>query len=228
MLVTLPRISRRTLAATLAATAAYALVARPWQLHWGAAEDEVRQTLPGDHLVPAPRLRTTRATTILAPPGKVWPWLLQIGYQRGGFYSYDRLEDLAGLKGITSADRINPELQQLAQGDRLLLAPETRMDVAVLEPGRALVLHVIMSPFTARVIAPEDRASRAHLDWSWAFVLEALGPRSTRLIVRVRGDYRPGWIAPLFFLIVEPAHFTMERKMLLGIKARAEAAGRSG
>jgi len=208
-------------AATGIALALYHLVVRPWQLRWGATPPEVDGSRPGDDLVPNPMYETTRAITIGAAADEVWPWLIQIGYQRGGFYSYDWLENLAGLE-ISSADHIDPGLQRLKVGDSVLIAPETPLAVARLEPNRLLVLHNTMNPFNAQTVDLDDPAPGPFIDWSWAFVLEELDESTTRLVVRVRGRYEPPWLAPLFYALLEPAHFLMERKMMLGIKQRAE------
>jgi hypothetical protein len=202
----------RGLAAAGAAVAAYALVVRPWYLRWGATDDEVTRTLPGDDVLRESPVGATRAVTIAASPEDIWPWLVQIGYGRGGFYSYDGLENafvrlFGGTPGYRSAVTILPEHQCLTPGDFVLAAPTdlmggrvvevTRWKVLVAEPNRALVLE----------------------GWG-AFVLEPLGDRMTRLIVRSRG---PGaWGRLAHYLFWEPAHFVMERRMLLGIKARAE------
>jgi hypothetical protein len=159
--------------------------------------------------------------TIQAPPERVWPWLVQLGQGRGGLYSYDRLENLFGLD-MHSADRIVPELQHLQVGDEIRLVPEDIqapliLKVAAIEPERWLVMT-----------APGDRdtALAAGMPWpSWTFVLDPVGQGATRLLVRWRSDFRPtlaGWLVNKYAL--EPVHFVMERKMLLGIKRRAEAA----
>ena len=201
--------------------ALYHLVVRPWQLRWGATPPEVDSSRPGDDLVPNPMYETTRAITIGAAADEVWPWLIQIGYQRGGFYSYDWLENLAGLE-ISSADHIDPGLQRLKVGDGVLIAPETPLAVARLELNRLLVLQNTMNPFNAQTVDLDDPAPGPYLDWSWTFVLEELDESTTRLVVRVRGRYEPRWLAPLFYALLEPVHFLMERKMMLGIKERAE------
>jgi hypothetical protein len=204
-----------------AGLALYHLWARPWQLRWGATPPEVDGDRPDDNLVPSPRYETTRAVTIRASVARVWPWLIQIGYQRGGFYSYDWLENLAGLE-ISSIDHIDPGLQRLKVGHSVLIAPETPLAVARLEPNRFLVLHNTMNPFNAQTVDLHDPAPGPYMDWSWTFVLEELDESTTRLVVRVRGRYEPRWLAPLFYALLEPAHFLMERKMMLGIKERAE------
>lgn len=201
--------------------ALYHLIMRPWQLDWGATQAEVRQDYAGDELIPRAVYETTRAITIRASAADIWPWLVQIGYGRGGFYSYDWLETMGGLD-ITSADRIVPEYQDLALGDVLRIAPDTPLTVTVLEPNRALVLHNVMNPFSAQIVETNDPEPGPYIDWTWAFLLEEIDTATTRLVIRVRADYQPRWLAPLAYTVLEPVHFIMERKMLLGIKERAE------
>jgi hypothetical protein len=192
---------------------AYVLIARPWHLRWGATDEEARKALPGDGLVPQPVTQMTRALTVEAPPGEVWPWMVQMGAGRGGLYSYDWLENLAGL-GIHSVDRIVPELQDLKEGDIFPLEASsgTGLTVAELVPERAIVLRM-----------PDPQTERSVL--SWAYVLEPLEAGKTRLIFRFKLDAAPRWAWALAYpLLVEIPHFVMERKMMLSIKERAERA----
>ena len=186
---------------------------------WGASVDEVNQALPGDDLVAAAPYRTTRAATIEAPPSMVWPWLVQMGLGRGGLYTYDGLENLLGL-GYHSADEIVPQWQKLTVDDHVRIAPETPLRVEICEVERDLVLHTVMSPYTAKEVT---REASAWVDWSWAFHLSPSGVGETRLIVRTRAEYRPSWLRLPFTVLLEPIHYCMERGMILGIKARAEA-----
>jgi hypothetical protein len=134
----------RSLAAKLAligsAAAAYTLRGRRWQLRWGATDQEVDEALPGDGLIASPNLTATRAITVRTSADRVWPWIAQLGQDRGGFYSYDFLENLVGCK-IHSADRVVPEWQHPQVGDEVKLHPEVALGVAALEPGRSLVLR---------------------------------------------------------------------------------------
>ncbi len=205
-----------------AATVAYTLVIRPWYLRWGTRDEEVQRTMPGDDLVPQPMYQSTRAMTIHAPASCVWQWLVQLGVGRGGFYTYDVLENMAGL-GIQSADQIRPDWQTLQVGDSIHISPVTPLKVEVLEPHRALVLHIVMSPFTAEVVDARDPATRAFFDWTWAFVLDEGAALTTRLIVRVRANYKPAGLRVAVLALLEPVHFLMERGMLQGIKRRAES-----
>jgi hypothetical protein len=181
---------------------------RPWYSKWGASEAEVERRLPGDEQVSDPNLQSTRAITIHAPMADVWPWVVQMGQGRGGLYSYERLENLAGC-GMRNADRILPDQQRLAIGDKVRLSQSESTPyfiVTAIEPGRAIILGGDDPPTT------------------WAFVLELINGESTRLIVRFRQQYEPslgnviGWR-----VFTDPITFVMERKMLQGIKARAEA-----
>ena len=127
-------------AAVIGGAAAYLLVVRPWQLRWGATDEERGATLAGDDLIPNPDLVATRAITVHALADHVWPWIAQLGQGRGGFYSYDALENLVGCD-IHSADRVVPEWQDIKVGDQVKLHPEVGLGVTVVEQGRALVLR---------------------------------------------------------------------------------------
>lgn len=213
--------TRRAVPLLLLATATAAL-ARRASLRLGSLPDERHARLPGDELVVSPDLVATRGITIDVPCEQVWPWLVQIGQGRGGFYSYDRLEDLARL-GIRSADRILPEHQGLAVGDTIHLAEQVSLTVTTLDAERALVLSE--APPTARTTsgaAPVAAAPTMPYEFSWAFVLVPVDDRSCRLVVRERYGYTAPWVA----LLVEPVEWLsllMTQKMLRGIRDRAES-----
>ncbi len=186
------------------------LLARSRQLHWGATDRESRDPLPGDALIPSPNLAATRVLSVRAPADQVWPWIAQLGQRRGGFYSYDGLENLVGCD-IHSADRVVPEWQDVEVGDEVKLHPEIALTVAALEPGRSLVLQ---GGVPMGNIAPP-------YDFTWAFVLRERTDGTTRLLVRERYAYTKWWTP----LLVEPTAvvaFLMTRKMLRGIRDRAE------
>jgi hypothetical protein len=211
----------RRLVLPAAAAVAYAAWVRPRQLRWGVSHDEANTPMPGDDLVPEARYVTTRAVTIDAPPEVVWTWLVQLGQGRGGFYTYDWLERLAGA-AIHNADRIVPELQRLSVGDTIPLSPVGGPKVALLEEWRALVLADTMDLRTSRSIPPEPPTWWA-MDWTWCFTLRPASGRATRMLVRTRADFRPRTLLmPASVLLLEPMHFVMERGMLLGLKRRAE------
>jgi hypothetical protein len=195
---------------------------RPWHVRWGANDDEVAQPMPGDDMVPDANLQTTRALTIAAPPDRVWPWLVQIGQGRGGFYSYDLLENLAGLS-IHSASHILPEHQQLSVGDTIAVEPDgSGFRVVELNPERLLLLFIDGSGEGA-VCEHFRRVDGAS---SWAFALTPLDGGRTRLVVRWRARYPTIGSQELRATVIgpalEPVEFVMERKMLQGIRERAE------
>jgi hypothetical protein len=206
--------SMRLVALGTAVVAGLALLRNRW-LRWGATDEELNLALPGDELMTRADLTSTRAVTIRAAADGVWPWIAQLGQGRGGFYSYDVLENLVGCD-IRSADAVVPEWQRIDVGDEVRLHPEVSLTVALVEPGRALVLRggVPMGP----VSAPYD--------FTWAFVLREAPEGSTRLVVRERYGYSRRWAA----LILEPTEvvsFVMSQRMLRGIKQRAERAAPS-
>jgi hypothetical protein len=199
----------------------YATVGRRWLRRWGATEAEVRRALPGDDLLPHTVYETTHGIDVEAPPERVWPWLAQMGQGRGGFYSYDWVENLAGLD-IHSADRLISRYQALAEGELVRLAPNTGLVAAVVQPPRALVLRATADMATKRAPTPSDLG---YFDWSWAFVVEPAGEAESRLLIRLRANtvqrFPFSLVGPLVW---EPLHFLMERKMLRGIRERVERA----
>lgn len=205
-------------AGAAAAVAAYPFTLRRRLVRWGATRTEATEPLPGDDLVPEPRSQSTRAVTIEAPAEDVWPWLVQMGQGRAGLYSYDWLENLVGCD-MHSEYRIVPELQHIEPGDRIRLVPPERADLELevhsVVPGRALVLET-----------PGDQVENVLvglMSASWAFVVRPIDAGRCRLIVRWRCDFEPSLTGELSYKVgLEPVHFMMERKMLDGIKARAE------
>ncbi len=177
--------------------AAYWFAIRPWHLRWGATDEEVVKTLPGDDLEPDPGIQMTRAITIDAPVEAVWPWLAQIGQERGGFYSYEWLENLAGCQ-MVNAERIHPEWQHREVGETVKLHPLTGLMVSRFEPNRIFGIE----------------------GWGVYVVEPTNDGKQTRLIGRARVGR--GMTALFYALCIEIPHFVMERKMLLGIKERAE------
>jgi hypothetical protein len=199
-------VSRRRVALTLLALAAlYARVLRKPILTWGATEEEAAARLPGDELLEDADGVATRAIEIDAPPSAIWPWIAQMGPSpRGGAYTYDWIENLLGLN-MRSADRVLPEFQHPEVGD-VIGYGRNRMRVELVEPERVLAW----------------RSEDGH--WVWTFVLEP-SDGSTRLVSRNRFRL-PTLGARLGMLPMEPASLVMERKMLRGIKERAEALAR--
>lgn len=206
-------------AAAIASTAA-AAVARHKFRNWGATSDERARKFPGDDLIDDAASVSTRAITVHASPAEVWQWLVQIGQDRGGWYSYQGLENLFGLD-IHNTDEIRTEWQRLDPGDQVWVAPPGAIGmkdgyafrVAVADPGQALVLRQ----------APPEHP----WDATWAFILTPDGWGRTRLLVRSRSarvNGAAGRLATLGGELLDPITLVMTRKMLLGIKARAEFA----
>jgi hypothetical protein len=196
----------RTVILAAVAGGAYLRFGRPWVLNWGSMPREQAAVLPADELLGEVALQTTRAVTVEAPASAIWPWLVQMGPRpRAGVYTYDWIERRLGID-IENADRILPEFQHLEPGEFFTLDPKkgSGLAVRVVEPGRALVLQW----------RPGDS--------TWAFVIEPAGPNQSRLISRNRipGGGLRFWIGMVLFM--EAGSLVMERKMLLGIKARAE------
>ena len=193
------------------AVLAYAVFVRSWMLGWGAAAAEEVMPLPGDDLVPNPGCQSTRAVSIAAPAEEVWAWLVQLGQNRGGFYSYAWLENLV-FADIHNTNHILPEWQQVQQGDFISMTPRDwplglvrrakpviGVSVERVEPARLLVLG----------------------GWG-SFVLQPFGEKETRFIVRGRSSPMSGpkkILMPIFF---DPLHFVMERQMMKGIRTRAQ------
>jgi len=197
---------------------------RHWRTTWGAIDAEIHRSLPGDDLVPHPKWGWTHAITIRASAAEVWPWLIQMGQGRGGMYSYEWLENLVGCD-IHNADRIISEFQHLEVGDGIRLHPKVSIPITVIEPGRALVLHVRANTQTGRTFELTDTMPEKYLNISWVFFLDELDEGTTRLISRWRGDYNPSLGNALIYRVfTEQISFVMDRKMLLGIKQRVEAA----
>ena len=169
--------------------------------------------LPGDDLLPNPRLVSNRAISIHQPAAEIWPWIVQLGQGRGGFYSYQKLENLAGCQ-IHNADQIIPEYQTIQAGDQVRLGPEgyPAFEVAAVDPGVALIL---------RGDTPNPEAKPTI--WIWIFYLHPVDENTTRLILRTRLDYPASLGNTIAWRVfTDPLSFNMERQMLKGIKVRAE------
>ena len=214
-----------------AAEAAYGLVHPEWRRS-GATAEETTGPLPGDELVAEPDWTATRAVTVAVSPAEVWPWLLQLGYGRGGWYSdMPWWTDAAGHVGArSSATTVLAEHQDLAVGDVLLDGVGCDDDhgawaVVHLLPGRALVLYSRRT-LGGRELRDGQPLPRSYFACSWSFVLRPDGPDTTRLLVRTRAAYQPPWMVRLL-AVLRQGDTVMQRAMLLGIARRAEAAHRA-
>lgn len=218
------KFARRLITISGAALGAYVFFVRPRQRRWGATDEEVQRVLPGDELIAHPDVKLTRAVTIRAKPADVWPWLVQIGQGRGGYYSYEWLENMAGLK-MKNATGINSEWQQLKVGDIIPAEPGGKgFKVLAIEPEHFLVTGSV-EPVDEGVFEGFKQMFPA---FTWTFVLEPIDGEQTRLICRLSGQLDPSQSArfagKFAGFVFEPIEFVMTRKMLLGIKQRAEQA----
>lgn len=212
-----PREARRTLAQRrmgrpvwigalgllLLLAAVYIGWVRPWHLRWGATDQEIAMPLPGDPWIAPEAKVSTRAIMIDAPAADVWPWVAHLGQERGGFYSYDWLENLF-LADMHNGEQIPAESDALQVGDRVSFMGSgpagTYTTVDFVEPGHVLVAE------------------------GWTWIVEPVSENTSRLIVRYPFPLGPGWMGRLFYYAwFEPAHFVMEAGMMMGIKQRAEA-----
>jgi hypothetical protein len=201
-----PRMAIGFAAAGVAAFGAYEILFHSWKNRWRATKEEIERPMPLDEVVRKPQHVTNRAVTIQAPPEAIWPWLSQMGeLPRGGFYSYETIERLMGMK-VENADRILPEFQNLRPGD--VLDRSGTLVVKAVEPGRFLVL------------GPQGEPG---LEITWALSLYPVDERSTRLVSRVRGWMAPSVESLVWRALLGPGQFIMERKMFLEIKRRAES-----
>lgn len=183
----------------------YVLWARPCLLHWGATDKEINMSMPGDELDPDPAFLATRAITIEGTPEEIWPWLVQMGYGRAGFYGYDILENIGSPRGIHSAEQILPEFQNFKAGDEVPISAFFSLNFYALEPNR----YVIWA----------DRKGTGGFTWA----LYAIDERHTRLISRIRWTHhwaQPGMLA--FDIFTEFTDHLAVRKVLQGVKDRVE------
>jgi hypothetical protein len=210
---------RKGLFVAAAGLVAYDVLVRPRILDWGATSEETKASLPGDDIAAEVTDHHTRAITINASPEQVWSWLVQVGDGRAGFYSYDWIERMLGMgphvEGHHSATHIHPELQELAVGDRVPFDARfgVRLPVTGITPGEHLIIG------------------------TWAFVLRRQPNGTTRLLVRTRDTgwarlavsrrfgFLRGLAGVIDYIVGEPLHFAMERRMLLGVRERSETTG---
>jgi hypothetical protein len=192
------------------AAAVYAFIVRPRMLAWGSTVEEQTRSLPGDEIEPHAEYVTTRATTIQAPAGSIWPWLIQMGQDRAGFYTHNWIERLL-QSGIPDTAEIRPEWQHIEVGhlmrtNRDIGGKPMGWPVVALDPGRSLVV-----------------TSKSMPVGTYAFVLEPIDDDASRLIVRDRARWK-WWEWPFATLVYEPLHAYMETGLISGVRRRAEAA----
>jgi hypothetical protein len=215
-------------AAYIAGTVVASPFLRNWYSRWGATQTEIQMKLPGDDSVFYPKIQATRAITIRGQPKDIWPWLVQVGYRRAGWYSYDILEIITGagefIDGL-SARRIIPELQQLEPGSLIYMHPRIPALIAdKIEKFNSLVLTTRTDVKTGLTYSLLEKRPEEYINYTWVFFLKKLNEKECRLIVRSRYDYNPSFMNSLIWRVfTEPISFVMERKMLRGLKQRVES-----
>jgi len=208
------------LIAALGLLGVYAFAVRPRLLRWGATDDEVTGPYPGADIIPGGTRGGTMAVTIDAPPSAVWPWLAQMGVDRGIWYTWDYWRPW----GLRSADRIHPEWQDIWVGYRMPSTPNcsTWWEVAAVEPERFLGLRMSVD-LRGRRFDPKKTPPRFYTDSLWAFLLEPLAGDRTRLVVSGYWAFRPKWLQGIVgFLFIEPSTWIMQTRQFAGLKRRAE------
>jgi len=183
--------------------AAYLKLVRPWTMRWGATDEEVARPLPGDQLMARPGFKATRAITIGARPEHIWPWLLQLGSGRAGWYAIDRIDNA----GMPSAQEIIPEFQHLRIGDLVPMVAGKQIGPVVkeLEPNRRMLWW------------------DGHGEFTWEWVLDSIDDRATRLLTRVQEAYPPLWSRRMLYgIVASTGDIVMVRRQLRGIRERAE------
>jgi hypothetical protein len=191
-------------AAVVVVAVAFFGLYRPWHLKWGATPEDLARRMPGDEIVQRPIFNATRVVPINARPEDIWPWIVQIGFGRAGWYSYDLLDNL----GRHSSERIVPELQDIAVGDLIPLGPG--------EGSGMFVKEFVINQSILWWAGKDGQTT-----WAWGLYPTSNG--TTRLVTRVRAPF--SWRQPVsavWILLDEVADFPMMRKCLLGIKRRAE------
>ncbi len=212
------------MAAAGAAAVVYGFLVRPRLMRWGASEEELTRPYPGAELIPGGKRAATMAVTIGARPDQVWPWLVQLGGNRGGWYSWDRLDN----RGRPSAREVHPEWQDLALGDYVKYAtrngPVNAWQVAALEPDRFLGLHGL-SDLRGRPLDPQQPRPPAYTEGLWGFLLTGLPDGRTRLVISGYQVVRPRWIEGFtsYWLYV-PLVWPMQARMLAVLKRNIERA----
>jgi hypothetical protein len=214
--------SRKIITLLAVSTGLYAVFVRPRLLRWGATDEEVREPYPGVDLIPAGERGATMAITIDAPPSQVWPWLVQMGCDRAGWYSWDRLDN----GGVPSAETIHPEWQQLRLGDRMASTPSGNawFEVAALDPPHFLGLRASINLLDGRPFDTTRARPGCYIDGLWGFKLKELAGDRTRLVVSGYGSARPRLLQKVAeFFFWEPAHWIMQTRQFANLCLRVES-----
>ncbi|UWX54478.1 hypothetical protein NYZ99_16410 [Maribacter litopenaei] len=195
---------------------------RPLRDRWGLSKEQALQTFPGDEIVPVPKTRFTHAIEINAPSKYVWPWIAQIGQGKGGFYTYEALENLVGLN-IYNSDAVLSEFQNPQIGDKVGFAPKDALPIVICDHGRCMAIENALDMDTNKLYNPKVGRPKNYLHLTWLWYVEDIDEKRSRFISRNRVDFSPWFKNKLMFgSFSEPIVFAMDRKMCLGIKKRAE------
>ena len=195
---------------------------KPLRDRWGLTREDANKPLPGDSLVKTPKSKFSHGIEINAPVDYVWPWVVQMGKGRGGFYSYEALENVAGLE-IYNAKEILEDYQNPKVGEIIPFGPDSGYPLAVVNPNEALVIETCEDLGRKVLFEPSDGYPDKYLHISWLWYVEPLGLHKSRFISRNRVDFHDTRTNRLKFgILAEPMVFAMDRKMCLGIKKRAE------
>ncbi len=189
---------------------------RGWYSKWGATDEEATRPLPGDEIIPEPKSKITLAVTVHAPAAAIWPWFVQLGCQKAGWYSYDLLDN----NGVPSADRIIPEYQHIEVGDDVWAVPNgaLKFPVAAIDPNRSLVLGGMLNTATGKSVGPGEPKPDQYFGGSMIVFLDERPDGTTRLIFRNLMDWSPGAFQTFGYKgCIEPISFVMGRKMLLSV-----------
>ena len=191
---------------------------------WGSTEEELSRDLPGDELITDMKGWYNHAITINAAPADVWPWVVQLGQNKGGFYSYELLENIVGSK-IHNADRIVPDFQDTVVGDKVMMTPKAApYIVAAIEPGRAFVLRLRVNLKNNETVSADEPLPEKYQDGSWLFLIEETPEGTTRMITRSRNDWNQSKTNTFFYGLFGIISMVMDRKLLKGIRKRAKKA----
>ena len=207
--------------ATAGLVTAYLAIVRPRLLRAGATAEEAHWPYPGDRLIPDSTRSATMASTIDAPRSRVWAWLVQMGTDRAGWYSWDRLDNF----GRASAWTIHPEWQDIAVGDHLAGTPDGSQwwEVAALDPERFLGLRMSLD-LRGRPFDPAGQRPRYFTDSLWGFELKDAAGGRTRVVVSGYWSFRPKWLQPIMsILLLEPSHWVMQTRQFSNLRRRAES-----
>jgi hypothetical protein len=196
-----------------------------WRVRWGATDAEMGRAWLGDDLVQHPSGGFTHAITIHAPVSVVYPWVAQVGRDKGGFYSYEFLENLVGCK-IHNADCLLAESQAVKPGDILWLHPQAGVPIELVESGHGFVMHGLLNMATGEPVLPGAAMPASFVNVSWLFYVYDVGEGASRFVSRWRVDYPPSVRNEIVFgrWLLEPVASVMDFKMLKGVRQRAESA----